>query len=148
SATGPISCCSRSPASMRRRSVGDGKNWRSRSSTSPRTGFGNSEVGVKPSRKKAPTVLSTLEALVAPETAGDPMRPQKWVGSSLRTWSGPLKAGGHPPSPPTVGRLLRKLDSSLHVNSKQLEARSTPPDRDAQFAHIAEQCAGFTAAGQ
>jgi hypothetical protein len=42
------------------------------------------------------------------------------------------------------------MDYSLHVNSKQLEARANHPDRDAQlqFAHIAEQCALFTAAGQ
>ena len=37
---------------------------------------------------------------------------------------------------------------SLHVNSKQLEARSNHPDRDVQFAHIDEQIATFTAAGQ
>ncbi len=133
---------------MRKQSVGDAKNWRSRSPTSPRTGFGSAEVGVQPSRKKAPAVLTALEALVAPETAGDPMRPCKWIRSSLRTLSGRLKDAGHSLSPPTVGRLLRKLDYSLHVNSKQLEARSNHPDRDAQFAHIADQCALFTAAGQ
>jgi Rhodopirellula transposase DDE domain len=133
---------------MRRRSVEDGKNWRARWLTSPRTEFGSAEVGVQPSRKKAPAVLTALEALVAPETAGDPMRPCRWVRSSLRTLSGRLKEAGHALSPPTVGRLLRKLDYSLHVNSKQLEARSNHPDRDAQFAHIAEQCVRFTAAGQ
>jgi hypothetical protein len=56
----------------------------------------------------------------------------------------PLKEVGHELSPPTVGRLLRKLDYSLHVNSKQLEARSNHPDRDVQFAHIAT----FKAAGE
>jgi hypothetical protein len=76
------------------------------------------------------------------------MSTQKWVRSSLRTLSERLKEAGHALSPPTVGRLLRKLDYSLHVNSKQLEARSNHPDRDVQFAHIDEQIATFKAAGQ
>ena len=76
------------------------------------------------------------------------MSTQKWVRSSLRTLSDRLKEAGHALSPPTVGRLLRQLDYSLHVNSKQLEARSNHPDRDIQFAHIDEQIATFTAAGQ
>jgi hypothetical protein len=76
------------------------------------------------------------------------MSTQKWVRSSLRTLSDRLKEAGHALSPPTIGRLLRKLDYSLRVNSKQLEARSNHPDRDSQFAHIDEQVASFTAAGQ
>jgi hypothetical protein len=101
-----------------------------------------------PARKKTPAILTALEALVTPETAGDPMSTQKWVRSSLRTLSGRLKDAGHALSPPTVGRLLRKLDYSLHVNSKQLEARSNHPDRDIQFAHIEEQIDLFKSAGQ
>jgi hypothetical protein len=67
------------------------------------------------------------------------MSTQKWVRSSLRTLSERLKEAGHALSPPTVGRLLRKLDYSLRVNNQQLEARSNHPDRDVQFAHIDEQ---------
>src|SRR5438477_2451942 len=59
--------------------------------------------------KKTPLILSALEALVVPETAGDPMSTQKWVRSSLRTLSERLKEAGHALSPPTVSRLLRKL---------------------------------------
>jgi len=91
--------------------------------------------------------LSVLEELVAPETAGDPMTAQKWVRSSLRTLSVKLEAAGHVISPPTVGRLLRKLDYSLHVNAKKVEASSAHPDREQQFAYIAVQRATFTAAG-
>jgi hypothetical protein len=98
--------------------------------------------------KKTPLIISVLESLVAPETAGEPMSTQKWVHSSLRTLSDRLKQAGHALSPPTVGRLLRKLDYSLRVNSKQLEARSNHPDRDVQFAHINEQITVFKAAGQ
>jgi len=46
-----------------------------------------------------------LEALVLPETAGDPMSEQKWVRSSLRHLSQRWKLMGHQVSPPTVGRL-------------------------------------------
>lgn len=76
------------------------------------------------------------------------MSAQKWVRSSLRTLSASLEKAGHTVSPPTVARLLRKLDYSLHVNSKQLEARSHHPDRDTQFTYIGAQIAEFEAAGQ
>ena len=85
--------------------------------------------------------------MVAPETAGDPMRAQRWIRSSLRTLSGRLGAAGHAVSPPTVGRLLRKLGYSLHVNAKKTEASSNHPDREQQFDYIAVQRATFTAAG-
>jgi len=80
---------------------------------------------------------------VAPETAGDPMSGQKWVRSSLRTVSARLREAGHMVSPPTVGRLLKKLDYALHVNAKKIEARATHPDRDTQFGHIADQRQAF-----
>jgi len=92
-------------------------------------------------------ILAALEALVAPETAGDPMSSQKWVRSSLRRLSGRLATAGHAVSPPTVARLLRTLEYSLHVNAKQVEARSQHPDRDTQFGYIAEQRAAFAAGG-
>ena len=88
-----------------------------------------------------------LETMVEPETAGDPMSEQKWVRSSLRTLSTRLGSLGHAISPPTVSRLLRKLDYSPHVNSKQMEARSNHPDRDIQFSYIDQQRASFAAAG-
>jgi Rhodopirellula transposase DDE domain len=92
-------------------------------------------------------ILSVLEEMVAPETAGDPMSAQRWIRSSLRTLSGSLEAAGHAVSPPTVGRLLRKLGYSLHVNAKKVEASSNHPDRAQQFDYIAVQRATFTAAG-
>ena len=84
---------------------------------------------------------------MAPETAGDPMSRQQWVRSSLRSLSERLRAVGHPVSPPTVGRLLRRLGYALHVNAKQLEARSQHPHRDTQFVALAEQRQAFAAAG-
>ena len=44
-----------------------------------------------------------------------------------------------PVSPPTVGRLLKDLGYSLHVNAKKIEASSNHPDRDQQFDYIAVQ---------
>ncbi len=74
--------------------------------------------------------------MVEPETAGDPMSEQKWVRSSLRRLSQRLKDLGHLISPPTVGRLLRKLGYSLRVNVKKQEASSAHPERNTQFEHI------------
>jgi hypothetical protein len=88
-----------------------------------------------------------LEVLVAPETAGDPQSEQKWVRSSLRQLSARLHAGGHPASPPTVGRLLRMRDYALHVNAKKREASAAHPQRNEQFEYIAGQRAAFTTAG-
>ncbi len=57
------------------------------------------------------------------------------------------KHTGHVVSPPTVGRLLKKLDYALHVNAKKIEARASHADRDTQFGHIADQRQAFTDAG-
>ena len=88
-----------------------------------------------------------LEALVEPETAGDPQSAQKWVRSSLRQLSRRLGEIGHRVSPPTVGRLLRDRDYSLRVNSKQ-EAGAQHPDRGEQFRYLEGQKQAFLAAGQ
>jgi hypothetical protein len=63
--------------------------------------------------KKDSALEGALAALVQEDPAGDPMSEQKWVRSSLRHFSQRLAEAGHPASPPTVGRLLRKLDYSL-----------------------------------
>jgi len=88
-----------------------------------------------------------LQAVVEPETAGDPVSAQKWVRSSLRHLSARLGAQDHPASPPTVARLLDKLGYALHVNAKKIEASAERPDRQTQFEHIAEQRAVFATAG-
>jgi hypothetical protein len=84
--------------------------------------------------------------MVTPETAGDPGGEQKWIRSSLRKLSRCLREVGHQASPPTVGRLLKKLRYSLKVNSKQKEGPSHP-DRDQQFQYIEAQRASFRSAG-
>ena len=56
------------------------------------------------------------------------MTAQKWVRSSLRTLSAKLEAAGHAVSPPTVSRLLRKLEMpELKVeDAKDEELRIAP----------------------
>jgi hypothetical protein len=92
--------------------------------------------------------VTALAALVEPVTAGDPMSEQKWVRASLRQLSRGLGGAGHPASPPTVRRLLADRGYRLHANTKQLEAGAAHPDRDRQFAYIAEQQQAFRAAGR
>jgi Rhodopirellula transposase DDE domain len=142
----PIGCCSTSLVSTRRPFVVAVRNWQPRLRANRRIGCAVLAAGGQ-RPKKDPLILPALEALVTPETAGDPMSTQKWVRSSLRTLSRRLDSAGHTISPPTVGRLLRSLDYSLHVNNKQVEARSNHPDRDTQFSYIDQQRASFAAAG-
>lgn len=106
--------------------------------------------GGRPTREaQDPELLPILEALLAPETAGDPMgRRAKAKRSSLHHLSTALNTAGHPASRPTVARLLRQLGYSPKVNARRTEARSSPPERDAQFRHIADQRAQFEAAGE
>ncbi len=75
------------------------------------------------------------------------MSAQKWVRSSLRRLSQRLEEAGHPASPPTVGRLLRKLGYSLRVNVKKQEASAAHPDRQPQFEVIKSRRQVFQAAG-
>ena len=75
------------------------------------------------------------------------MSEQKWVRSSLRHLSRCLEEAGHPASPPTVGRLLRKLGYSLRVTVKKREASAAHPDRQHQFEVIQGQRQVFQAVG-
>ncbi len=75
------------------------------------------------------------------------MSEQKWVRSSLRHLSKRLEQLGHGASPPTVGRLLRKLGYSLRVNVKKQEASAVHADRKPQFEALESQKRVFQAAG-
>jgi hypothetical protein len=74
------------------------------------------------------------------------MSEQKWVRSSLRHLSQRLTDLGHQVSPPTVGKLLRKLGYSLRVNVKKQEGSSSHPERNRQFEYIQAQRQLFEAA--
>jgi hypothetical protein len=84
--------------------------------------------------------------MVAPETAGEPTGGQKWLRSSLRKLSRRLSDAGHKVSPPTVGRLLKKLGYSLKANVKKKTGQEHP-ERNKQFEYIEAQKQAFKAAG-
>jgi transposase len=94
-----------------------------------------------------PALVSALEAVLAPETAGDPQGPAKYKRSSLRQLRDRLQAQGHPASPTTVGRLLKQLGYSPKANVRRKEAKAAPPERDAQFRHIEQHKQAFLEAG-
>ena len=75
------------------------------------------------------------------------MSEQKWVRSSLRQLSRRLEQVGHVASPPTVGRLLRKLGYSLRVNAKKREANEAHPERQQQFELLESHKEIFQQAG-
>jgi hypothetical protein len=104
-------------------------------------------AGPKLTEVKDPTILSAIERLLADEIAGDPMGEQRWVRSSLRHLSERLASEGHPASPGTVGRLLKKMGFSLKTNRRKQGARGRCPERDDQFRYIASQRQRFVAAG-
>ena len=95
-----------------------------------------------------PALADTLEHLLVPETAGNPQGLGKYKRSSLRQLSDWLRQRGHPASPMTVARLLRKRGYSLRVNARRKQAKASPPERDAQFRHIDEQKQAFLASGE
>lgn len=85
--------------------------------------------------------------MVAPETAGAPMREPQWVRRSVRAWSEALGPAGHDASAPPVRRLLKKHADALRVNAKEKEARSQPPERETQCRYIEPQKQAFAASG-
>jgi hypothetical protein len=91
--------------------------------------------GRKQLRDQDPTLVTDLEALVDPDTRGDPMSPLRWTCKSTRRLAKELTAQGHTVGPTTVRHLLKAAGYSLQANRKTREGE-THPDRDAQFRHI------------
>jgi hypothetical protein len=95
-----------------------------------------------------PGLLGALDALVEPESRGDPMTRLRWTTKSTRNLAEELTALGHPVSHHSVARLLTgPLDYSLQANAKTVEGRQHP-DRDAQFRYINDQVTARIAGGQ
>jgi hypothetical protein len=93
-----------------------------------------------------PRLVQSLEALIDPETRGDPMSPLRWTCKSTRQLASQLTAQGHPISHMTVARLLHDLHYSLQGNAKTREGKQHP-DRDAQFRYIQRQSEAFLGRG-
>src|SRR5262249_62320879 len=91
-----------------------------------------------------PQLVQALEALIDPDTRGDPMSPLRWTCKSTRQLARALSHNGHSVSHETVAQLLHQLGYSLQANAKTREGKQHP-DRDAQFRYIARQSKYFQA---
>ena len=94
-----------------------------------------------------PGLVGALEALVDPETRGDPESPLRWCSKSLQKIASALVDAGHQISDRSAGKLLRGIGFRLHANAKTREG-TDHPDRDAQFVHINETARAALAAGE
>ncbi len=94
------------------------------------------------------TLLSDLNALVEPVTAGAPDdSPLRWTSKSTRKLAVELQALGHSVSPRLVSGLLHELGYTLQANRKTREG-TQHPDRDAQFHYLNDQVRRAQAQGQ
>jgi hypothetical protein len=103
-------------------------------------------AGRKSLREKDPELEAALDALVDPDSRGDPMSPLRWTCKSTGQLALALTRGGHPVSPETVGKMLHEAGYSLQANRKTTEG-AQHPDRDAQFRYLNEQARQFRDAG-
>ena len=95
-----------------------------------------------------PGLLDALDALVEPESRGDPMTRLRWTTRSTRNLAAELGRQGRTVSHDTVALLLaEQLHYSLQANAKTTEGRQHP-DRDAQFRYINEQAGAHIGQGQ
>ncbi len=95
-----------------------------------------------------PGLLDALDALVEPESRGDPMTRLRWTTRSTRNLADELGRQGRAVSHDTVARLLaEELGYSLQANAKTVEGRQHP-DRDAQFRYLNDQVAAHILAAQ
>jgi hypothetical protein len=92
-----------------------------------------------------PGLVPALEALVDPESRGDPESPLRWTTKSTSHLADELTGQGHRAAPVTVARLLKESGYSLQGNAKTIEGRQHP-DRDAQFRYLNAQVVAFQAA--
>jgi Rhodopirellula transposase DDE domain len=82
--------------------------------------------GPKPLSVTDPGLLDALDALVDPDTRGDPSSPLRWTTKSLRQLADALGQAGHPVSPTTVGRLLHAQGTRSSAPERPWKVPSTP----------------------
>jgi len=92
-------------------------------------------------------VLTQLEALLAPETAGDPLTGLKGCRRSTRKLSAQLGTAGVAACPTTVATWLHELHYALRVNRKSI-AGTQHPARDQQFHYLRAVKDDFLQRGQ
>ena len=94
------------------------------------------------------TLLSDLNALIEPITAGTPDDyPLRWTSKSLAKLTAELQAMGHTVSAKVVSGLLHELGYTLQANRKSREG-SSHPDRDAQFNYLHDRVCDHHQQGQ
>ena len=98
--------------------------------------------GRKSLEQKDSDLLSALDALVDPESRGDPMSPLRWTCKSTRRLAKQLTAQEFSISHTKVGQLLSVLNYSLQSTRKRMEGKSHP-DRDDQFKFINNKVIDF-----
>jgi hypothetical protein len=104
--------------------------------------------GRTPLTEADPDLLDALDALVEPETRGDPMTRLRWTTKSTRNLADELAGQGRAISHHSVGRLLTgPLRYSLQGNAKTVEGKQSP-DRDAQFRYLNDQVTTALTAGE
>src|SRR5271168_4417450 len=103
-------------------------------------------AGRKGLAEQDPRLIEALEALIDPDTRGDPMSPLRWTCKSTRQLADLLTAQGHPISHMKVAQLLHALHYSLQGNAKIKEGKQHP-DRDAQFRYIHRRGKSFLGRG-
>jgi DNA-binding phage protein len=94
-------------------------------------------AGRKKTRDTDPSLQADLDALLHPDTRGDPMSPLRWTCKSTRHLAAALNERGHHVSERIVRALLHEAGYSLQANAKIVEGRQHP-DRDAQFGYLNE----------
>jgi len=104
-------------------------------------------AGQKPITQAQPGILEDLDALVHPDTRGDPMSLLRWTSKSTYKLADELVRQGYKVSADSVGRLLKRLGYSLQAPSKQKEG-THHPDRDRQFRYLNKMAGDFLAEGQ
>ncbi|HED14330.1 MAG TPA: ISAzo13 family transposase, partial [Gammaproteobacteria bacterium] len=102
--------------------------------------------GRKNLTRKFPQLEHCIEAIIEPDTRGDPESPLRWTCKSVRNISDYLGEQGYSVSRQTVARILHKMEFSLQGNRKTKEGKDHP-DRDKQFRFINSMCKRFLSKG-
>jgi transposase len=106
-----------------------------------------SGAGRRRRESEQPEILEALDALVEPDTRGDPMSPLRWTCKSTRSLAAELNSQGFVVSSVKVGELLKLQGYSLQSNRKTVEGKQHP-DRDAQFRFIAKRVRARSRCGE
>ena len=91
---------------------------------------------------QVPEIQKIIEALIEPDTRGDPESPLRWTCKSVRNITDFLLEKGYKISHQTVAAILHKMEYSLQGNKKTLEGKNHP-DRDSQFKYINKTAKNF-----